>query len=199
MPVQSKPAAARRTRKPKAQPAAEPAVETITVTATDLEAMVERLVSARIAELTPIVVENLDEEPVEEAPKPARKPRAKSAAKSKAKTVTLTADPEPRKHSWYFKYEGTAKAPLVTGCYVMHDAIEVLEGGAKEIVATFDRAEGKKHSILFREADDSRVFNGSIYLKRDALNGSGITEDTPITVKVTVKSENEITLTVSPA
>jgi hypothetical protein len=158
----------------------------ITMSKADLEAMVARMVAEQSAPAAA------------PAAKPATRKAAKPAAKSAAKTVTLKAV-SAKKNSWYFKFQGSAKNPLVTGCYISNETIEAFEEGAKNVTATFSRADGKKHSILFREDGNGTVFNGSLYVMRAALKGSGITESTPVTVTLTVKSDDEITLSISAA
>ena len=164
-----------------------------------IEEQVAKLAAKLAAEMVAEMIGSGEiETAVEPVVKRSLKPVADKAAAKSAKTVkvTLKAKNEKR-HSWHFGFMGKAANPVCTGCYITKDAIAQFEAGEKSITVEFDVAEGKKHSILFREAGDSTVFNGSLYLMRNALNGSGITEDTPITVVATVKSADEITLTIS--
>lgn len=179
-----------------------------TDTTADVQALAAEMARAMVAELLAannlVIANPVQEDTTVNTPKPrTRKPAAAKADTAKALTVTLK-EGGARKNSWYFTYQGTSKTPLVTGCYVSNEVVEAFENPkTKSLTTVFDVAVGKKHAVLFREADGGTAFNGSIYIKRDGIKdaianlpANGETNGTSIAVTLTVKSEDEITLSV---
>jgi hypothetical protein len=177
--------------KPKAAKAAKPAVTE--------QSMIDTLIAEAVAKA---IAEMTTEVEVIEAAAPAAKP-AKAAGKlatpaKSTRTVKLKASAEKR-NSWQFKVTGTSKTPLVTSAYISNDALALFENGAKTLDLTLVPHAGNqpKNSIRFTDHTDS--LRGGLYVMRNALNGSGITESTNIIATLTVVSEDTVSLAISRA
>lgn len=130
-----------------------------------------------------------------------RKRPAKPAATVRATNVKLKVAGETT-NTFKFEYSGTAAEPFTKALYITKDAIETLNDGPLTVIFTPYVPTGPKQkpmpaSAIRYSGDPTTVRD--LYVNRAAAEKKGFTEGGKASVVITVVSEDEISLAISPA
>lgn len=124
----------------------------------------------------------------------------KSNVNNKVVTVKLKGDDETE-NTWKFVFTGSAKEPFVKSLYITKDALDMLTDGPLTVVFKPYVQSGKKKPMpvsAIRYSGDPETIS-DLYVNRAQAEKQGFSNDSKVSVTITVVNDDTISLAVSVA